>query len=329
MKKTTLISVAALAVLSSCSGLFGSNEKWVKSEDTQSLEYWTDDTVFFANPRLVRLMDTLYRYTRAETFPASNINRDIRWMNNYRQSLDRYYADTRNHCIVSPFVMADSVLAEARTLWEMTEDGSTMGMIISNSVENSRLTFEHFNEYSKLLNSCSTEEQRQLLNTEFDAWMSFQQLFNQLYDDCVEIFYWGGSICGPLRTAGALEIMDSHIDMYRRELPNGPGSLQGEYTGSSSTKVAYTTLLETCRASIPEFEITEAENDEYVDGYYQTILEAEELITQLPEVIDTWLEAREHWEKEMTPEHKENKYPRNTAQVLTNLSNALTSLTEE
>lgn len=323
MKHLTCIILSCL-LLCACS-----DRKIVKSDNTDSLEFWTDDTVFYANPRLVRMMDTLYRYTRSETYPATNVQRDINWMKWFRGQVCAYYSDTRRNKIMSQFTMADSVLAETRALYELSEDPTTTGLIVSNGIEYSRLIFEHFNEFGKLYNSCTTDEQRDILTREFEAWRDIEKAFYQLYTDCVELYYWGGSICGPLRSAGALEIKDSHIDLYRRELPDGPGSVQGEYSGPSSVSKALAQLLEACRAIIPDSENTDPDSEEYSDGYYETAQEAEEFLAELPDGFETWLKVRREWEQEMGPVHKDTNYPRNTAQLLSNLTNVINALTEE
>ncbi len=326
MKKFTLLIIACV-LLSACN-LFNRN-RIVKSDDSASLEFVTDDSIFYANPRLVRLMDTLYRYVRSDGFPATNVQRDIKWMSDFRRQLCDYYADTRHHCILSAFTMADSVLAEARALYESVDDQSTMGLIVANNVEYTRMAFEQFNEFGKLYNSCTTDEQRDILTREFEAWRDVEQTFDQLYADCVELYYWGGSICGPLRTNGVLEIMDAHVDLYRRELPDGPGSLQGDYSGPVTSARALSELLETCRASIPESDATDPESEEYTDGYYETAQEAEELLALLPDQLETWLNIRHEWEAEMAAANPDTRYPRNTAQLLTNLASSLSALVEE
>lgn len=115
----------------------------IDDDNTESLEFWTADTIIKINPRLVRLMDSLYQYTRHE-LPLNDVRNNRKWMQWFRDQLCNYYRETRYPDSISDFAMADSIIAEANSLWNFDKDESTMGMIISNDIERTRLIFEQF-----------------------------------------------------------------------------------------------------------------------------------------------------------------------------------------
>ena len=197
----------------------------VQPVDDDDRPAFVSDELLEANPRLMRLMDTLYRHTRRESFPAEDIRDDIKWMDAFRQRLCRYYADTRHvrnqpaiADTMSVYAIADSVIAEARRLWELDCDDTTWGIAVRNFIEYSHVAFEHFNAYSALCNACGEEAPKELLTREFAAWMKLAKVFSDLNDDCCDLYYWGGSIRQPIKTGNVVEIWKAHVGVYRREL---------------------------------------------------------------------------------------------------------------
>ena len=295
----------------------------VKSSDTDGLEFWTDDTVFYTNPTLVRIMDVVYRYTRSDNFPSSNIIDDIRWMDNFRDSLCVYYKKTYSIDSISTFAMVDSVISEARKLWSLDTDESTMGMIVNNSVERTRLIFEHFNEFSKLNSICKTEKQRTMLLDEFDAWIKLEQIFSGIYADCVDLEFWGGSIAGPIRTSGYLALCQCHIDLYKKEY-NLLIDNEDEWTDTGTfLPQARQLLIECCKQAIKEYYYKEDECDERYEDTYKDVKHS---VSKLPQYIDQWINKRKPWEEEMCTDWLRPAYSRNTAEVLIRMSSLICSV---
>lgn len=329
IKRSLIIFVVKSIIVLNCLLCFGCSNKDndisvhnTKPDDAEGLEFWTADTVLYSNTELVHLMDTLYRYTRAD-FPADNIDNDIKWMDKYRQQLCDYYKRVHPGNNISSFSMADSVLREARELWALDADESTMGMIVNNSVEETRLIFEQFNAYSKLLSVCKNESQRKLLKDEFEAWIKMEQIFSAFYSDCVDLEFWGGSISGPIRTAGILSIWQSHIDLYQKEYTI-LATDDGWKDSGTFVIPARKLLLECCNEAIINYYCSECEdkNDSYEECYEET----NQTINQLPRYIDDWINKRKPWEEEMCTDWLRPAYSRNTAEVLIKMANIISSV---
>ncbi len=296
----------------------------VKSSDPDGLEFWTDDTVFYANPELVRLMDVVYRYTRSDSFPSSNIEDDILWMDNFRDSLCVYYKKNHNVDGLSTYAMADSIIEDARKLWSLDTDGSTIGMIVNNSVEWTRLIFEHFNEFSKLNGICETEQQRKMLLQEFESWIKLEQIFSGFYADCVDLEFWGGSIAGPIRTAGVLSLSQCHLDLYGKEysILTDTGD---EWTDTGTFLLpARQMLIDCCKQAIEEYYYEDCEDN---DTDYNKLYDRAKLsVSELPKYIDQWIEKRKPWEDEVCTDWLRPAYSRNTAEVLIKMASLISSV---
>ena len=315
------------SVLTSCSPQSTDDkpaEAFVKSDDPDGLEFWTADTVFNTNPRLVRLFDQLYRYTRAD-FPDADIQKDIRWMDAFRDSLCVYYKNQHSSNTLSNFVMADSVLSEARHLWALDNDQSTMGSIVNNDVERTRLVFEQFNSFSKLQSLCETPEQKQLLLEEFDAWIKLEQQFSGIFADCVDLEYWGASIGGPIRTAGVLRIWQSHIDLYDLEYKTiNPGSDDVWIDNGTFVTPAKSFMLDCIQSAIEEYYCSDCEdNSEEYENMYRGV---KAKFSELPQYIDTWVDKRYPWGEEMSSDWSKPEYQRHTAEVLIKLANTISTI---
>lgn len=273
MKAPSLLLSCLFAVL----GFSCNNDKTITSFETERvqsyvpdstniLEFWTADTIIKTNPKLVQIMDTLYQYVH-QKYIDNELDNNIRWMNNYRESLCNYYRETRLSGSISDFAMADSIIEEANILWNLNKDDSTMGMIISNDTELTRLIFQQYNEFEKLNRLCETDKQRGLLKTEFAEWIKLENLFCEIFSNCVSLKYWGGSIAGPIRTSGALEILQAHIDLYKQEyiiISNSGDSWRDKGT---FLKPAKNLLIDCCNQALIEYHFSNEISDRYKDIY--------------------------------------------------------------
>lgn len=291
---------------------------------TESLKFWTTDTIVKLNPRLVHLMDTLYQYIRQE-HALNDLNSNIKWMSNYRDKLCNYYRETRQTDSISDCVMADSIIEEANILWNLPKDDSTMGMIVNNDIERTRLIFQHYNEFEKLNRLSETEQQRAMLRTEFAEWMKLENLFYKIFSNCVSLKYWGGSISGPIKTAGTLEILQAHINLYKKEYLILTGALDSWKDDGTFLNPAKNLLIECCEQAYIEYVY---HNDTCMnqDDFKRLRKKTKSLIKKLPKQIEEWCKARQPWEEEMCTDWLRPEYPRHTSEVLMKLAHIISSI---
>lgn len=308
-------------ILASCSANTKEKDATTATHDAESLAFWTSDIVVERNPRLVALMDTLYRYNRKD-FYENNIDINIHWMRNYRKQLCNYYKGTHGVDSISEYSMADSVLQEARRLWNIDKNESTMGMIVSNDVERTRLIFEQFNEYDKLNNVCETEAQREMLKQEFAEWLKLRSFFSKIFANCVDLHYWDGSLGGVIWSAHDLEIWSSHIDLYKKEYLIITKSVESWNDDGTFVDSAKNLLIDCCNQAPTQYYYSDIDNPKYTEKYIET----KELLKGLPERVDAWCNARQPWEEEMCTDWLRPEYPHHTSEVLLKLAHIISSV---
>jgi len=289
---------------------------------SDSLMSWTIDTIKRANMPLVLLMDSLYRFVRSDEFHSNNVNDNILWLNDYRQQLCSYYE--RNNLgidTISSFAKADSVIQIANRLWKLDADYSTMGMIINNDIKRTRVVFQHYNEFSKLLYLCvSKEEMQDALRAEFDAWGDLENKISSLCANLIDLGYCGGSGAGVERTSAYLQIIGTHIQLYKKESNwikhDGDCETQGVYP-----ECAKQLLITCCNIAYRDNYCNEYALEH--DYYKQLANDTKRLIKELSPTIDKWLRTRSKWIILNCNGWNENLYNLNSGEVLLKLSNII------
>lgn len=297
-------------------------DSFMEDDSSKSLEFWTADTIIKINPRLVRLMDSLYQYTRHE-LPLNDVRNNRKWMQGFRNQLCNYYRETRYPDSISDFAMADSIIAEAYSLWNFDKDESTMGMIISNDIERTRLIFEQFNEYEKLNSICESEEQREILLSEFTEWLDVENLFYTIFANCVDSYFWGGSISGIIKTSAALRILNVHIDLYKKEYAIISNSVNQCEDNGTFLRPAQNLLISCCKQALDEwYNPVNANSLRYCQLYTET----KSLLNELDMHVDAWCKSRQMWENVVCTDWLKPEYARHTSEVLIKLANIISSV---
>lgn len=289
----------------------------------ESLESLTADTILKTNPKLVALIDSLCRYVLKDSFASSTLENNVKWMNKYRNQLCSYYSTNKlGTDAISPYAKADTVIEASRRLWELDSDESTAGMVISNNAERTRLIFQQYNEYAQLLELCETEEQRGLLKNEFRAWLDLEDLISKIYRDCVYLNYWGGTIIGPISSAGILRILELHISLYRKDRDILGNDFHLSKDNGVFIESGKDSLLNSCQLALTEY----IYEDEKSEEYKMLIATVKQSISILPTAIDNWISARELWTDKVCTDGFRRIYRRNSSEVLNKLSNIISSV---
>lgn len=289
----------------------------------ESLESLTADTILKTNPKLVALIDSLCRYVLKDSFASSTLENNVKWMNKYRNQLCSYYSTNKlGTDAISPYAKADTVIEASRRLWELDSDESTAGMVISNNAERTRLIFQQYNEYAQLLELCETEEQRGLLKNEFRAWLDLEDLISKIYRDCVYLNYWGGTIIGPISSAGILRILELHISLYRKDRDILGNDFHSSKDNGVFIESGKDSLLNSCQLALTEY----IYEDEKSEEYKMLIATVKQSISILPTAIDNWISARELWTDKVCTDGFRRIYRRNSSEVLNKLSNIISSV---
>lgn len=283
-------------------GLKGSNstgmtrEEYMNSLDSvelqNSLVFWAPDTAFTTNADLLLLLDTLYQHVRMEDFP-SEVKMEEKWMADYRSRLGAYYDSLYGRDTLSIFIKADSVLNVGSRLLELGNNWTTMGMIVNNDAQ---FTLDRCREYgllTQLINSCETNEAKELV---YKEWALYEQMLKKIglvVVNMVSLNYWGGSICGPLRTASYLQLSQSRRDMYQTllNIVNSDGwDNTGVYLENAKRLLfdSFDTAIKRIEKDADDL-YAEFEDKERRDGIDEAIRETKSATQELKPIVDEWI----------------------------------------
>lgn len=149
-------------------------------------------------------------------------------------------------------------------------------------------------------------------------------IFTELYCDCVDLNYWGGSIRGSIKGYGVNEIWRSHLELYRLEysLMNDSESASPMLYGTF-IESARKLLLDCCNKALTEYY---QEGEDYGDLYEQTLVAAKSNVSKLSKTVDRWIAARKPWADESAHDWSLTTYHRDTAAVLIMLAHLISSI---
>ena len=293
-----------------------------KISDVESLKFWTADTILKTNKELVALMNPLYQYVHADSLSALTFEKDLKWMNEYREKLCNYYnANQLGIDTISSYAKADKVIEASRQLWKLDSDDSTMGMNVRNGVEYTRLVFQQFNEYAQLLDICKTDKQRKLLKDEMMAWFELEELLSKAYTDCTYLKYWGGSYASPASSTGMLQIWESHISLYRKD----KSILKNDFE-AWDTQGLYVECVKELPVKCFLIKLKESIYEEDGEEYKEQLNTTKQDISQLSSKIKKWTTAHQLWIKGIDKCGIEDISEKNLGNTLVELSSIISSI---
>lgn len=271
-------------------------EEYMNSLDSiallNSLVFWAPDTAFTTNADLLLLLDTLYQHVRMEDFP-SEVMMEEKWMADYRSRLVAYYDSSYGKDTLSIFIKADSVLNEGARLLELGNSWTTMEMIVNNDAQ---FTLDRCREYgllTQLINICETNEAKELVYKEWALYERMLKKMGLVVANMVSLNYWGGSICGPLRTASYLQLSQSRRDMYQTllNIVNSDGwDNTGVYPENAKRLLfdSFDTAIKRIEKDADDL-YAEFEDKERRDGIDEAIRETKSTTQELKPIVDEWI----------------------------------------
>ena len=303
------------------------------SNISNKFNVWYPYNIIKANYHLVLLMDSLYRYTKSD-YIENNIKKNIKWMSDYRNRLCKYYRQTYQLSdSISEFAMADSIVENAKKLWNFS-------VLNENCIDDIWLIFEQYNEYEKLFRICETEEQKEMLTKEFVEWTKLEKLFNDLYAKCEYLRYWNNTSYIEAQILGGItDSMRAHRDLYKNEYSVLTDNLDsdgdfyiipgGEY--GTDLISAQNLLISSCEKAVennycPDDHCYLGSNGEgYIASDYLSLYDNTKLIlTKLPQQIDSWCKSRQQWGSSYWFDPKFSLF--NTTEVLIKLAHNISAI---
>jgi hypothetical protein len=227
-----------------------------------------------------------------EDFP-SEVKMEEKWMANYRSRLVAYYDSSYGKDTLSIFIKADSVLNEGARLLELGNSWTTMEMIVNNDAKFALDRCREYGLLTQLINSCETNEAKELV---YKEWALYEQMLRKIglvVANMVSLNYWGGSICGPLRTASYLQLSQSRRDMYQTllNIVNSDGwDNTGVYPENAKRLLfdCFDTAIKRIEKDTADL-YAEFEGKERSEGFEEAIRETKSAMQELKPIMDEWI----------------------------------------
>ena len=298
------------------------------AELLNGLIFWTSDTAFTIDSRLMLLLDTLYQHVRTDSFPTG-VQEEEKWMSDYRSKLCSYYSShPLGSDTISVYAKADSVLNEGVRLLELDNNWSTMEMVIYNSTV---FIFDRYREYgllTQVINSCESEDAKELVYQEWTLYEKMLRKIGPIASNMVCLNYWGGSICGPLGTSAYLQLSNARREMYQTILDIVKG--EGWKDSGVPLDCADRFLFDCCSTSIDrivkesdEF-YSEYEGKEPAGGFYETINETKVAIRELRPIVKDWIRLMDKLDNELTHDGNRHSVERAASYMLMQWASIIT-----
>ena len=281
----------------------------------ESLLALVPDAVWNANPELITLFDTLYQYVRNDSI-SKKITEENKWMNNYRKRLCAYF-DKHNlgSDTISVYAKADTVINTIERLYDLSEEWTTMGMIVENSTMYSLYKFREFNVLSHIQSFCADEDDYDLLNQEMTLFNRVAKEMGVIAVNIVYLNYWGGSIVGPMATYITNGIINARIDMCQTILDiidHGGWHSQGVYPD-----IAKKMLVDSCSKAIDDFYNNKDFYEERGDlNYGETVQKAKDALKEISPLLDEWLTVWDRLDEALTHDYSRHSIERAAAHML-------------
>ncbi len=281
-------------------------------------------------------MDELYRYVRSKIYfsEKTNIDKNFQWMRNYRKKLCQYYD---SHQLgpknISVYAKADSVIGEIRRLWDIKRDDSTVGWMVSSSIESTRQEFQLYNNISYMCSLCDNEEQRNLLRKSFEEGLMLQSILEKIGCNFVDLECWGGSIS---IIASSDVISASHtifLKLYKSEknLLRSHSAKDINIDGNIAT--AQKKLIDACPMVLEKCYSEDRRegggwdgSEESLQDYRRIKKDTQKLIAWLPTALDRWITTREDFSQAVFPPELRKYSEQNTIDVLTKITRLYNSV---
>jgi hypothetical protein len=195
-----------------------------------------------------------------------------------------------------------------------------MEMIVNNDAQ---FTLDRCQEYgllTQLVNSCETNKAKELV---YKEWTLYEQMLRKIglvVANMVSLNYWGGSICGPLRTASYLQLSQSRRDMYQTLL-NIVTSDGWDNTGVYPEN-AKRLLFDSFDTAIKRIEkeadklYAEFEGKERSEGFDETIRETKSAMQELKPIVYEWIVLLDELDNALTSDGNRHSVERAASYML-------------
>ncbi|MBR2102110.1 MAG: hypothetical protein IJ928_05090 [Prevotella sp.] len=265
-----------------------SREEYMKSlsegESSNSLVSWISDSAFYANPRLMMLLDTLCLHVYADEFPA-DVKKEEKWMAQMRNRLCAYYdSQSREKRSISAFAKADTVLNIGSRQLEIDCSWTTADMVMN---AGTNYTFDQCRAYgllTQLIGQCQSQEAKEAVYKEWRLYEKVSEKFGEIASNISLLSCWGGSIVGPMVANNMLSSLQARREMCQTVL-NMVNNDNWDSTGvlfSDAEQLLYTSSKKALKI------LTSGRESDYFTDSKEIARDTEKAIQELKPLIKEW-----------------------------------------
>ena len=269
-----------------------------KSVSTESLSYYTADTILNINPELVELLEPLYQHAKGSSV-LGDVQVEESWMGEYRLDICDYY--DRMHSkedAISDFEKAERVMNEAEQLYMTYQDQGSIGVNIQNDILHSFNVFREYTLLSLMISHCSNQQEKEQIYMEWDSYKQLEEKFFMIVTDLANMYNWGGNAGGLIASGSRLQATKARLEMYRALLAiveNSPCKYDKVHK-----VIAEKNLSDSLDAAIKRAEAVLDEDDkidsrfmdeEHKQRFIETLEDTKEDAKELTQLIPVWKDS--------------------------------------
>lgn len=310
-----IVMVAIMGVAISCASPKQESDKQTNvadSYESNTLMYWTSDSLLKGSPDLVRVANELWSFVYGGENLRHNFDDLLAWGDRCDELLVKYYDANFDNTEISNEIKRDSVINRISAFYEPMSYGSTMDMTIASDVESGIMQYKIVRKYNELLSANDNSQRKTLIRNEMERWKEFSDSLYRVGADIISLESFGGTLGGLLvnSLAGGFEDIRLEKDMRQQlALFNGSSNFPELNQNAQSLIKTYSDALN---------EAYSKDIAEEYEEYKALHQKASALIPKVEELYNKWIALRAEIAQTLNPE-KAKAYDAITENVIDGL----------
>lgn len=287
-------------------------------DDYSSVVPWTDDSIKALYPDLVMMIDPLYQFQ-----PTDTLEHDLLFMSETRKHFCAYYDSVEVwEKSDDEYAKVDSVIDYIKKIYD-SKATSSADMMIASDIGYRIDRLRHYALFQQFIGHRNAAFYH-LQEAEWMAWDTLNKTVSSIMGGLVDATYANASgwSTGMTRIYGISRIAKAHMSLYERDLTLYSlfESSDGYTIVGSYQKPAKQFLISCCQEALDKVLSNE---DAKIDNKDKR--QIEKAISNLPVLIDNWINARNAWTEEICCDGTRDMFTFSTAQMLIDLGTVIST----
>ena len=287
-------------------------------DNNESIVPWTDDSIKAIYPELVMLIDPLYQFR-----PTDTLEKDLIFMTEMRERFCVYYDSVGIwEKTDDEYAKMDSVIDYIKEIYD-NKATSSADMMIASDIGYRIDRLRHYGLFQQFIGHRNAAYYH-LQESEWMAWDTLSKTVSSIMGSLVDATYANASgwSTGMTRIYGISRIAKAHMSLYERDLTLYSlfESSDGYTIVGSYQKPAKQFLISCCQEALDKVLSNE---DAKIDNKDKR--QIEKAISNLPVLIDNWINARNAWTEEICCDGTREMFTFSTSQMLIDLGTVIST----